>query len=314
MEDPDVACRKALLGWLANRVDQDLPKAPEFLWHYTAANGLLGILSSDQLWATNTRFLNDSQEIAYGTDQAIGALATHNLDGRKPETCRFVRGLGDPSKPIIRDFLDRTLEVFVACFCSKGDLLSQWRAYAGQDSAGGYAIGFQLPGALPAWALSAPGGHGFALRRVLYNQAEQEKTLHDLIQRMVGLLDVDPSDIERQNAFGKNLVDGLVEAATWCKHPAFEEEQEWRIVYVRNNDLNPLQIKHRINRGLVVPYVELTVPKRVGTNHEYLPVARINCGPGPDPELKQLGLHDWLKQKPHLAHVAVTGSPAPLRL
>jgi len=303
-----------MLEWLVQRVNQDLPNAPEALWHYTAVNGLVGILSSDRLWATNTRFLNDSQEIAYGTERAIDALATHDLVGRKAATCRFVRGLGDPSKPIIRDFLDRTLEVFVACFCSRGDLLSQWRAYAGQDSGGGYAIGFHPPGALPAWAQAAPGGHGFALRRVLYCQAEQETTLHDLIRRMVDLLDVDPSDIERQKAFAKNLVDGLVEAATWCKHPAFEEEQEWRIVYVRNVDSNPLEIKHRTNRGFVVPYVELAVPKGIGTNHEHLPVAQINCGPGPNPDLKQYGLRDWLKKEPHLAHVAVEGSPAPLRL
>jgi len=77
---------------------------------------------------------------------------------------------------------------------------------------------------------------------------------------------------------------------------------------------NPLEIKHRTNRGFVVPYVELAVPKGIGTNHEHLPVAQINCGPGPNPDLKQYGLRDWLKKEPHLAHVAVEGSPAPLRL
>jgi hypothetical protein len=32
------------------------------LFHYTTAAGLLGILNSSTLWATDLRFLNDAQE------------------------------------------------------------------------------------------------------------------------------------------------------------------------------------------------------------------------------------------------------------
>jgi hypothetical protein len=39
---------------------------PELLFHYTNAAGLLGILDSARLWATNYRFLNDSSEIGHG--------------------------------------------------------------------------------------------------------------------------------------------------------------------------------------------------------------------------------------------------------
>ena len=39
---------------------------PDLLFHYTNAGGLLGILSTSRIWATNYRFLNDSSEIAYG--------------------------------------------------------------------------------------------------------------------------------------------------------------------------------------------------------------------------------------------------------
>lgn len=32
------------------------------LWHYTTASGLEGILKSQQLWATNIKYLNDDEE------------------------------------------------------------------------------------------------------------------------------------------------------------------------------------------------------------------------------------------------------------
>jgi len=35
------------------------------LFHYTDAGGLLGILRSSNLWATELRFLNDTQEAVY---------------------------------------------------------------------------------------------------------------------------------------------------------------------------------------------------------------------------------------------------------
>lgn len=314
VEDPDDVGRKAFLSWLSRHVNKDVSDAPAVLWHYTDANGLRGILESDRLWATNTRFLNDSTEFSYGIDLATRALAAHDASANQPETRRFLKGLSDPRKRIIHDFLDRTAVLFVTCFCTDGDLLSQWRAYSGQDSAGGYALGFETPGALPAWAQTAPGGHDLALRKVLYDPVEQEAVLQELISVMVAILEVDPTDVARQNAFARHLVDGLVEAATWCKHPAFKEEQEWRLVYLRSSDVQQLPLLHRPGRGLVVPYVQLDVPRGVGVNHDHLPITRINCGPSPDPDLKQRGVGSLLSTQPHHRDVTVEGSPAPLRL
>jgi hypothetical protein len=312
--DVDAIARASMLDWLAARINADLKAAPSVLWHYTTAVGLGGIVSSDRLWATSARFLNDSQEISYGIDRAVRALAMYDLTGRQPATQRFVRGLADPAKNVLRGFLDISLDAFVTCFCSDGDLLSQWRAYAGAETAGGYALGFCPPGPLPAWPQAAPDGHALTLRRVSYDPAEQDASLDDLITRMVDLLDVDPADIPRQNAFARNLVDGLVEAVTSSKHPAFEEEREWRIVYVRSTDQNKLDLCHRPAGGLLVPYVALELPRGVGADPNHLPLAHINCGPSPEPAHKQHGVKSLLTTKPHLAGVDVEGSLAPLRL
>src|ERR1035441_9565471 len=53
-------------GW---RVD-----VPAVLYHYTTAEGLLGILNEQAFWATDCEFLNDSSEMRYGLQ-----LFTHKL-------------------------------------------------------------------------------------------------------------------------------------------------------------------------------------------------------------------------------------------
>jgi hypothetical protein len=306
--------RDALLSWLKQRLNTDLPLTPGLLWHYTDAGGLMGILEHESLWATQTSFLNDSTELAHGIHLATKTLASYSARQVKEVTARFLGRLVDPEQAALAGWLDRNLDVYVVCFCGDGDLLSQWRAYAGGDDAGGYAIGMGTRPPLQGWPQTAPGGHDFALRRVLYDPAEQEAACRALIDALVPVLDDDPTDVDRQKSFAKNLVNGVVELASWCKHPSFEEEQEWRIVYVRNNDSSKLPVRHRQARGLVVPYVVLDLPSPVAPMHGHLPIQAVNVGPGPEPDLKRRGLQSLLANYPHYGAVTVEGSSAPLRL
>jgi hypothetical protein len=255
--------RDALLSWLKNRLNSDLPQPPEMLWHYTDASGLMGIVEHERLWATQTSFLNDSTELEYGLDLAMSAIASYDRTNLKEATDRFLTGLVDPEKPELKKWLDKHLDVYVTCFSGDGDMLSQWRAYAGRDDAGGYALGLGTRPPLQGWPQMAPGDHEFALRQVLYDPIEQQAACH-------------------------SLIDGVVELASWCKHPAFEEEREWRIVYVRNNDASKVDVQHRISRGLLVPYVKLELPSPVGALSGHLPLRAINFGPGPEPTLQLL--------------------------
>ena len=44
------------------------------LYHYTSNQGLVGILESQKLWATNYSFLNESSELNYGMKLSIELL------------------------------------------------------------------------------------------------------------------------------------------------------------------------------------------------------------------------------------------------
>ncbi|MGA2673692.1 MAG: hypothetical protein ABSE99_10740 [Terracidiphilus sp.] len=46
----------------------DPVKPKDLLYHYTDQRGLLGILGSQNIWATHIRYLNDSSEYKLGLD------------------------------------------------------------------------------------------------------------------------------------------------------------------------------------------------------------------------------------------------------
>jgi hypothetical protein len=57
---------------------------PEVIYHYTSAQALEKIIKNGQIWATNYRYLNDSQEIGYGYDSPFNAGGGARCPGEKP--------------------------------------------------------------------------------------------------------------------------------------------------------------------------------------------------------------------------------------
>ncbi len=57
---------------------------PDWFYHYTTAEGLLGILESKSIWHTNANFLNDHKELQVGISYARDWYdANKNLIGHK---------------------------------------------------------------------------------------------------------------------------------------------------------------------------------------------------------------------------------------
>lgn len=107
---------------------------PSHLFHYTSAEGLLGILKGKKVWATNLSFLNDAKEFEHAIEVTKTEL-THRAEGAMDE--------------LEQEFIGRALmwanmftpkEHYVFAMSKDPDLLSQWRAYC--PPGGGFAIGF----------------------------------------------------------------------------------------------------------------------------------------------------------------------------
>lgn len=237
---------------------------PLTLYHYTSAEGLVGILSSQSIWLTDLRYVNDMSELQYArklvesrlVEIQKGALS----DVQKEFVERFTRAGADP--------YGFGHSVFSASFCEKGNLLSQWRAYRGVG--GGYALGFDFLHLLPT--LDRP----CVLRKVIYEPADQAAQVDGIINTFLQVIDA-----ESRRQLGADFISGVLphicqlfrailgEYLFAFKHPEFREEQEWRLVHAASNnptmDRKPASDtpKFRCYAGNIVPYVHASFSKGI---------------------------------------------------
>jgi hypothetical protein len=279
-------------------------KLPTILYHYTTAQGLLGILESGSLWATNSRFLNDPSEIEYATrlfrkitEEEFGEFDNPPTHGRSwKDWITFWL-----------DYYEKEAKVYVACFCSNGDLLSQWRGYGA--AGGGYAVGFATDhlsqadrnaqsASTDATQMSAlkstlTVASDFVMCKVIYNNDTQER----LIRESLGALrrpteskgtakKVDP---DPQAGFSRFFSECL----NCLKNPAFEEEQEWRAIQfgrVAGRDRPNLKFYFRTSGGRIIDYTKLDLKAAEGRYQGRLPICVVRYGPTLEPKTTERSL------------------------
>jgi hypothetical protein len=228
---------RVLEPWLGEHAE-----VPEVLYHYTSAEGLIGILQSRSIWLTDLRYMNDSSELQYARTLVEARIenkrATDGLSTTQQEFLRRVQMTFDPFK--------HGSSVFAASFCEAGNLLSQWRAYRGRG--GGYAIGIDFFHTLRF--LSRPS----VLRRVVYDKAAQERLLDTVIEQFLITIDTFSTDRPPEDIADflpiacQHFAAVIGEFLFALKHPDFIEEREWRLVHFAHVD-------PRMNRGVVTPQV-----------------------------------------------------------
>jgi hypothetical protein len=310
----DLSSLEATLATLEESIHTSLkatqPEPPELLFHYTNSGGLLGILNSSRLWATNFRFLNDASEVAYGVGLFESVVKER---------------LADTEKDVISEFLERTLrtanafdgmfDFYIACFCERDDLLNQWRVYAG--SGGGFAIGLKSNEIGRRWGDLDP-IQDFVLRKVIYDEVEQKRLICEVIDSTVQALDeaTEGATIEESNSLiarccgfvRDNVADYLVS----FKHPAFDVENEWRLCHIVSRSQEDHVLFRDGPYGLT-PYVCLDPSPMAGVNHNRLPISRITHGPVSDPANACFALEKLLRAKRY-PFVSVAGSKLPMRV
>ncbi|MBF6240502.1 DUF2971 domain-containing protein [Nocardia otitidiscaviarum] len=298
---------------------------PDTLHHYTTAQGLLGILEpvnesndlglpvevtphrSISLWATDARYLNDSAELTYAA-AALADAIVEQLKDVGDERRGALRRLADQIREgdfTLDDIYVQTLvhTAYVACFCTNGDLLSQWRGYGANG--GGYSVEFYSSALRELLVPSLRAGDsvighavgGASLVKVTYGLDDQH------------LQAAARSVIEGES--GWELFDCLKSLAQF-KNAAFEEEDEWRLVATNGTFYAPLRFRPGANGG-IIPYLRLIRPQLVGDG-SWIPSAikSVTVGPGPDQPLRVEAVEQLLRQRGFL-DVAVIPSKATYR-
>ena len=267
------------------------------IYHYTDPKGLIGILSTGQLWATDIRYLNDSSELRHAEEiqrQVLEEIAGENPAGS------IQKQLAAAALAADHGFSAKGMrKTYVVCFCAEDDILTQWKAYGSWGS--GFSIGFdrkQLELALPALGPPPPSPvalFGWSdtrteLARVRYSEEDQRQQLRSTFDRYAALISA-PSMFQ-VGMCATTMVENAAISASRFKHPAFESEQEWRIIISSSAPIPDLNLSFRSSRRTVIPYMTTRKPP-----DRKLPVVSITVGPTLDQELSRRSVFALLMAK-----------------
>ncbi len=239
---------------------------PDILYHYTTPSGALGIIDSGEVHASMIHYMNDSQEFKY-------ALAL------VPKILEELPGLSDRARTLITsEFVDvvREVAVFVFSLTTRDDQLSQWRAYGG--AAGGYALGFG------SQVLNAIAKEESArLVRCVYDEGDQLDLLRPVVGELAAIADALHPEARGYDLY-KESAERFTSVAASVKHPSFEEECEWRLVF--GPGVDPKLTGARAAGGLLVPFYKCSI-RRGGL----YPIDKLRVGPSSNRALARRSLH-----------------------
>src|SRR5579864_4722465 len=121
-----------LLLHVTEELQQHIEREPPvLLCHYTNQHGLLGIISTGEIWATSVNNLNDRKEFEYAKELAESLISSrigNESDEVKKRHLGYLRNAA----------LNAGINICVSSWSSRIDDLSQWRAYSGTGT--GYSI------------------------------------------------------------------------------------------------------------------------------------------------------------------------------
>lgn len=324
-----------------NNVTNTQPAIPKgFLYHYTSQAGLQGIVNSGVIWATNILYLNDSKELLNAIDVARWGLEHifehYTLSKKETEFLHQIDNKFDK----LEKFKITKSNVFVCSFSESADQLSQWRGYCPDGN--GYSIGFDFNSGL----LDRVHEMGYRLEKCIYAKDALEKDqLKDnvyrenevtlLLKRFLKKFRSRPHQEDNFDAQMQNLLDAFdedfLQLAVKVKHPAFKEEEEWRLFFTfekMNNDedwldgdlfeasqtlnqndhlfekihsdmevptenSNEPTILYRSGKSMLIPYIEVDLRDGSG----FLNIPEVWVGPTPHPTLSCRSVSNYLISK-----------------
>jgi hypothetical protein len=287
--DPLIRARRLLdplfRSWQQRRFDESRSAPPE-IYHYTATPGLLGMASSNVMWASDVRHLNDTAEVLHGMGILADILETSftNEGGLLGRTLQWVQS----EMPNLFDLM----EVFVTCFCEHDDVNSQWITYSG--AGGGFSLGFDAHMVARHPALPVvPQSFEF----VRYDEQLKRDFLREpLDQVRAVLLDLTSVANGYDAAFartaGSILAGELAQRLAVVKNRSFIAEFEWRFVFAQSVSDRILPVYTDVK-----PHVELRLRNNDHAYKDILPLVSLTRGAIPAPHLNLVEARHLLQER-----------------
>lgn len=239
-------------------------------FYYTSTDTATKILTSGEIWATNVRFMNDSEEFTNGLSE-ISSLTNDNM-------------IKECSKDLTS--LDY-IKFYTISFCRREDALSQWFMYA-KESGVSLEMDFADYGKNATYQL---GKNEFVesanqiigninLQEIIYctsySESMPEKKKKEAQNDIKKLLEKKCTDNKSRSV----TLSGVIESALLIKRYEFFQENEFRtIINVSNLPFDDNNfIFYRIDDNVVKSYVK--VKCCMAKKFTGWPITAITIGPG----------------------------------
>jgi hypothetical protein len=290
------------------------------LAHYTTIETAEQIVKWGQMWFSNPLYMNDIEEVGFGLvqgEQAIvssQALASALVTPQRKQI--FLQAYGQYSKHYIESHLADT---YVLCF-SEHDrtdydgLLSMWRGYGGNGNGAAIVIDTAKMNALPTSSL--------ILADVEYKTTQER--LDWLAAKVTEFSNIlaalNPPDGQIHIA-ASALLNRVKLAALFSKHKGFDEEKEWRVVYMRERDQNKVfdpMLSYATGPRGIEKKLKFKIAHHPGATSEDLSlekiVDRIILGPTVSSQIARQAFNRMLAENNQAALIdRVVGSTIPYR-
>ena len=276
---------------------------PTVLYHYTDLSGFMGVIRSNQIWATDTRYLNDvteTQQIWSFLKDRVSAFQAQFSDTANVQLNELVR-LAKAEEPRI---------TFVSSFSEARDSLSQWRAYSARN---GICLGFKEPSLNTQWVSNPKGGEphwtSMLFHKVRYLPTGDNNSLDEELKTLLK----HGSPFGSVSGYSASLLSWLNVLAVSFKHDAFKHEEEWRMCFQRFN--KPMRYQRfREGKSMLIPYIAADLNRGTGMKSlvEGSYLEEIIIGPSANMQLTKTAVEQFLLAEGH-QQVPVRLSAIPYR-
>ncbi|WP_368517184.1 DUF2971 domain-containing protein [Rhizobium sp.] len=255
---------------------------PTSLFHYTSAQGLLGIIGENKLWFSDAAFMNDGSESTYGV-----VLAGTVIDDLLADSSAEEKNAGNALKSELAVAMN-AFQPAIFCMSERNNLLNQWRDY-GKDIVP-YSIELDVQSIMQNQYASFPA----FLTKIVYDETIQKQLIRQLLQEIrTKALEIRGDRPLIPESEAEPLLRGaaaqIVNLVSRFKNPAFAAEEEWRAICFRPLMYNIAQKFRQSSLG-VVPYYEWMV----SGGKSKLPIKSATVGPSPYAQVSDLALKQFL--------------------
>lgn len=270
-------------------------KPPQGFFHYTTLSAAEKILNLNKecedkikngkyrninrndyitLLASHFLFLNDGEELFQGIKEIEEVFKKVEKRRLSPNVKNRIKEYKSIINSLEPNSIENAPNFFILCFCSDGNLLSQWEWY-GKDC--GIAIEFDLQNCLLENNIIAP--DNIAVRpcpasphKIMYTIKEKESAKKKLLSFSLS------EEIDADFFSMLSLI-----TAAHMKHVSFRGEKETRLLLapLNINGVEPSKslslIKYRESNGVIKPYIEIHIKHKKNGEH---PIKSVTVGPG----------------------------------